>query len=150
MTDGTPDREALDTAQDLTAALGKMAAEVKRLRTYGRHNRKFIFFDIALTVLLTVFGYLSVHAVNQASGARQIAAAEHANLVAACRAGNQTRAEQVTLWTHLAQVSTPPPRATKAQRAKDRQKIAALLRYIHKTFAAKDCAAVYATSGPGR
>lgn len=150
MTDGSPDREALDTAQDLTKGMKVLADEVKRLRTYGRYNRKFIVVDIVLTILLTAFGYLSVHAANQAHSAGQVAAANHANLVAACQAGNQTRAEQVMLWDFLAHLSSPPPHLTKRELAANRKKVAELLAYVRTIFAKKNCKRVYATSGPGR
>jgi hypothetical protein len=32
-----------------------------------------------------------------------------------CVTGNEFRAEQVTLWTHLVQISAPPPHQTPAQ-----------------------------------
>ena len=77
MTDGTPDREALDTAQNLTKGMKTLAEEVKRLRRYGHHNRWFILVDIALTVLLAVVGTVSVHAADQAANAATTASAEH-------------------------------------------------------------------------
>ncbi len=64
---GEPD--PVVTAQELTAALGVVAGEVKALRRYGRRNRKFIIFDIALTVLLSAVGFLAVHATHSAEQA---------------------------------------------------------------------------------
>ena len=150
MSDGTPDRETLDTAQNLTKGMKVLAEEVKRLRTYGHHNRWFVLIDIGLTILLTVFGYLSVNAASQARSAGLAAAANHTNLVASCEAGNQTRAEEVMLWDHLAQISRPAPGSTKAQVARDKAEIATLLAYIRKTFAKRQCTKLYATSGPGK
>jgi hypothetical protein len=146
VTDGNPDREALDAAQNLTKGMKSLADEVKRLRTYGHHNRWFVLVDIGLTVLLTVFGYLSVHADTQARNAAASAAAQHASLISACGSGNQTRAEQVQLWTHLYDQALTTHHLTAAQKAADERLIA----YIHHVFAQKNCRAVYSTSGPGR
>lgn len=146
MTDGSPDREALDIAQNLTKGMKSLADEVKRLRTYGHHNRWFVLVDIGLTVLLTVFGYLSVHANTAAQHANDSAAAQHASLISACQSGNQTRAEQVQLWTHLYDEALSSGHVTAAQKAADERLIA----YVRHVFAPKNCKAVYATSGPGQ
>ena len=145
-----PLNEAAQVAKGLTESLKGMTRELARLNEYGRTNRHLIlvtFVSIALDLILT---FLLVFTYGTARSASEAAAAQHATLISACQAGNQTRAEQIQLWTHLAAVSTPPPNATAAQKAKDRQQIAVLLRYIHHVFAAKDCAAVYATSRPGK
>ena len=42
--------------------------------------------------------------------------ASRASVVQLCQAGNESRAQQVTLWTHLVQLNTPPPHETAAQR----------------------------------
>lgn len=146
----TPSPDPVTAAKRLAGSLDAMTAELRKLRAYGRTNRHLIvatavslLLDLGLTLVL-IFTY------SAARSAGQVATAEHANLIAACEAGNQTRAEQVLLWTHLAQISTPPPHATKAQKAKDAQEIAALLRYIRRVFAPRPCQQVYATSSPGR
>jgi cell division protein FtsB len=150
VTDGNGDREALDTAQGLTRAVGSLSAEVKRLRTYGRRNRAYVLVDVALTVLLAVFGAVSVHAANQAADASTAANQTRVSSISACQAGNVTRAQEVMLWTHLAQISKPPPHETPVQKAKDLRQIDVLLAYIRHVFAKRDCEKVYATSGPGK
>lgn len=142
--------DPLAVARGLTGSLEKMTGELVRLNKYGRTNRHLIlvtFASIALDVILTV---LLVFVYGTAHSASEVATAEHSNLIASCEAGNQTRAEQVQLWDHLAQISTPPPRATKAQRARDAREIASLLRYIRHVFQSRPCQKVYATSSPGR
>lgn len=144
------DKDPVAVARGLTGSLEKMTAELVRLNKYGRTNRHLIvvtFVSITLDLILTL---LLVFTYSTAHSAGQVAAAEHSNLLASCEVGNQFRAEQVTLWTHLAAVSKPPPHATRAQKAKDAQQIAALLRYIRKVFAPRDCARAFATSSPGR
>jgi hypothetical protein len=143
-----PQNEAAQAARGLTDSLKGMTRELARLNKYGKTNRHLIvvtFASIALDLILTFF---LVFTYSTAHDAGQVASAEHSSLIASCVAGNQTRAEQVTLWSHLAAVSTPPRDATKAQRAKDEQQIGMLLRYIRHVFAARPCAQVYATSRP--
>lgn len=124
------DANAIATAQDLTEALGSMAAEVKRLRTYGRRNRKFIIFDIALTVLLSGVGYLAVHAAQSASQANSAQ-------LALCQAGNVARAQQVTLWGHL--LSLPPAPGSPPPSAAQEKRIAEFKAYLDTVFAPRDC-----------
>lgn len=157
----TPSRDPVTTAHGLTAALTAMeqrlreAIEAARsaseerdqtLATYGKRNRRYIAVDVALTVLLAVFGFVSVQAASQASKATESAAAQHASLVSACQSANQTRVEQVQLWTHLYDQALTSRHLTAKQKADDERLIA----YIHHVFAEKDCRAVYATSGPGK
>lgn len=123
MSDG--DREALDTAQGLVTAMRGLAAEVKRLRTYGRHNRWFVVFDIALTVLLAATGFLSVHAADQAS---RVNSAQ----LALCRAGNVARHQQVQLWDYVVHLS--PPKTKQA-----REVTVKFEHHLHAIFAPRDC-----------
>ena len=148
MSDATPDREAISAAKGLTGALEAVAGELKYLRNYGRTNRHLIvvtFASIALDLILTFF---LVFTYSTAHDAGQVASAEHSSLIASCVAGNQTRAEQVQLWDHLAALSTPPPHETPAQKARGEQEIAMLLQYIRRVFKPRDCAVAYATSSP--
>lgn len=63
-----------------------------------------------------------------------------ASVVQLCQAGNESRAQQVTLWTHLIQVSTPPPHETAAQKRQRQALITGFLAYVRKVFAPRDCA----------
>lgn len=128
MTEQIPPQNPLQAALAGVTELAKrvtfLTDEVKLLRTYGRRNRKYIAFDIVLTVAILVVSYLF--------------AQQHSNLVAACQAGNQTRAQERGLWGHL-YAGALQEHPTLAQLAADRKLIA----YVNKTFANKDCAAVY-------
>ena len=62
-----------------------------------------------------------------------------ASVVQLCQAGNESRAQQVTLWTHLIAISQPPPHQTAAQRAKRQALIREFLGYVRKVFAPRDC-----------
>jgi hypothetical protein len=57
-----------------------------------------------------------------------------------CQAGNESRAQQVTLWTHLIEISAPPPHETAAQKAARAKLIAGFLAYVRQVFAPRDCA----------
>jgi DNA-binding GntR family transcriptional regulator len=143
VSDQKPDREALATAKGLTEALEAMTGELSRLQAYGKRNRHLIWatiisiaLDLALTVVL-VFAY------STANSAREAATAQHASLLAACAAGNQSRAEQVQLWDHLGAISKPAPGSTKAQVARQKAQIAAFLAYVRHVFASRDCTKIY-------
>jgi hypothetical protein len=56
---------------------------------------------------------------------------------------NQTRAEEVKPWDHLAAVNYPALGSTAAQRAKDKRAIAALLACIANVFAPRNCGKLY-------
>jgi hypothetical protein len=94
-------RDPVQTAKDLTAAVGTLSKEVARLRRFGRHNRWFILVDIVLTVALSLFGALAVHSA-------QIASRASSAQLALCQAGNVARAQQVGIWDYLLTLSGPP------------------------------------------
>ena len=95
----TPPQQPAVTVTQILDALGKTRGrtfaatkdEITRLRKFGKHNRAFILVDVALTILLTVFGYLSVHATQSADSAKSAQ-------LALCQAANTARAQQITLW----------------------------------------------------
>jgi hypothetical protein len=63
-----------------------------------------------------------------------------ASVVQLCQAGNDARAQQITLWTHLAAISVPPPHETPAQTARRLMLVRQLLGYVRQVFAPRDCA----------
>lgn len=63
-----------------------------------------------------------------------------ASVVQLCQAGNESRAQQVTLWTHLVAISAPPPHQTPAQKAQRDTLIRQFLAYVRKVFAPRNCA----------
>jgi hypothetical protein len=56
-----------------------------------------------------------------------------------CLTGNDFRAQQVTLWTHLVAISAPPPHQTPAQQRQRAAMIRAFLAYVRTVFAPRDC-----------
>lgn len=64
-----------------------------------------------------------------------------ASVVQLCQAGNDSRAQQITLWTHLAQISVPPPHETAAQTERRLALVRQLIGYVRKVFAPRDCTA---------
>ena len=78
--------------------------------------------------------WLSVRAVQGEIGNR-------ASVVQLCQAGNDSRAQQVTLWTHLIAISAPPPHQTAAQKAAREKLVTGFLAYVRKVFAPRDCTA---------
>lgn len=128
MTEPTPDPAplavVLTTVRELSKRVVKLTKEVELLRKYGRRSRKWLVVDIILTVAVFVISYLF--------------AQQHSTLVAACQAGNVTRTQERGLWGHLYK-SALAEHPTPAQLAADRTLIA----YVNKTFANRDCAAVY-------
>src|SRR6266581_3653625 len=53
-----------------------------------------------------------------------------ASVVQLCQAGNESRAQQVTLWTHLIAISQPPPHQTAAQKRQRQATIRKFLAYV--------------------
>jgi hypothetical protein len=62
-----------------------------------------------------------------------------ASVVQLCQAGNESRAQQVTLWTHLIAISRPPPHETAAQKRQRQALIREFLAYVRKVFAPRNC-----------
>jgi hypothetical protein len=77
--------------------------------------------------------YLATSAVRGEVGSR-------ASVVQLCQAGNTSRAQQVTLWTHLVAVSQPPPHETAAERRRRAATIRVFIAYVRKVFAPRNCA----------
>lgn len=149
---------ALETAQALQHALEDMRGDLKdatsRLATAEqREQRRWrvvlglavsFAFDIVLTVVVTI-ATVQAHAASDRANAT--VSELRAVQLASCQSGNQTRAEQITLWSHLAAVSQPAPGATEEQVKKDKQQITALLAFIKHVFAPKPCQKLYSIKG---
>ena len=65
--------------------------------------------------------------------------ASRATVTQLCLTGNESRAQQITLWTHLVAVSTPPPHETAAQRARRAELTREFLAYVRQVFKPRDC-----------
>jgi hypothetical protein len=96
--------------------------------------RAVVFLFILAFLLSGASWWLSVRAVRGEF-------ANRATVLQLCETSNDFRAQQVTLWTHLVTISTPPPRETPAQKQQRQVTIRAFLRYIRQVFAPRDCTA---------
>lgn len=89
-----------------------------------------------LFVLVLAIGGLNLlftaHEVNAVRAAQ-------VSVVQLCQAGNESRAQQVSLWDHLVAISRPPPHETPAQARKRLATTRAFLAYIRKVFAPRNC-----------
>ena len=92
-----------------------------------------VVFLFTLSLALAAGNYLlSAAAVNRAAAAA-------ASTIQLCRAGNEARAQQVTLWEHL--VSLPGPSGeTPAARARRQRLATRFLAYVHAVFTPRNCA----------
>jgi hypothetical protein len=133
--------ETLATAKTLTDALNALAAEVKGLRAYGRRNRKWLVFDIAVTVLLAVVTFIAVHASESAHSAQVAAVAARAAARVAeqdnrnlCLSGNVSRAQQIDLWQFAIGLNKGRP-----QTAQQQQNTAKFEAHLRVLFAPRNC-----------
>lgn len=147
--DPTTLQAVLATLKDLAGRMTTLTAEVVHLRKYGKRSRRYIVIDIVLTVVIAAVSYVAVHAENSAHQNGVTLSQLHQTQLNGCVAGNQTRAQEIALWMHLAQVSRDQsaPHLTERQIAQNKKEVAALLAYIRTTFAARDCAALYKLPG---
>lgn len=70
------------------------------------------------------------------------AAATAASTLQLCQLGNESRAQQITLWTRIIVISQPPPHETVAQRRQRLAVVRAFIAYVHRLFAPRDCQAL--------
>lgn len=159
-----PQPDAVVTAEALTDALTGMTLQLAAVQSgseardealgkSGRRTRRMtiliaisVVLDIALTVVLAIVAI-------QANSASSSAAETRAASVVSCQASNQTRAQEVGLWTHLVNVSEagPHPGQSAAQVAKSKVELAAFLAYVGQVFAPRNCQQIYgegAHAGP--
>jgi len=96
-----------------------------------------IIFLFVLTFLLAgASSWVSVRAVQGEIRSR-------ASVVQLCMAGNESRAQQITLWTHLVSISAPPPHETATQKAVREARIRQFLGYVRQVFAPRNCTASF-------
>ena len=110
---------------------------VRQYRTVSQRTARAFVFLVVLSFL--VAGASSWFAVRAVQGE----IASRASVVQLCQSGNDSRAQQITLWTHLAAISTPPPHETPAQEQRRLALVRQLLGYVRKIFQARDCTARY-------
>jgi hypothetical protein len=106
---------------------------LRPFRTVGRGTAQAIVFLFILAFLLAGASYFfSVRAAQGEITSR-------ASVAQLCQAGNESRAQQVTLWAHLVAMSTPPPHETAAQKQRREELTRKFLAYIRQVFAPRDC-----------
>ena len=98
--------------------------------------RGFVFLSVLALLLAGASSWFSVRAVQGGISSR-------ASVVQLCQAGNDSRAQQITLWTHLAVISAPPPHETPAQAERRLVLVRQLLAYVRKVFAPRNCTASF-------
>jgi hypothetical protein len=143
VTEQQGDQAALSAAKNLTAALGTMSAEVRRLSAYGHRNRRMIWgliisiaLDVTLTVVVAVFAVQAHDANTSAAAARAVAAVAQQDSQALCEAGNVARAQQVDLWDYVLSLSRKPT-------TPEQEKVVAQFeQHLHAVFAPRNCAAL--------
>ena len=107
---------------------------VKLFRTVSQGTaRAFVTLAVLALLLAGASSWIAVRAVQGGIRSR-------ASVVQLCQAGNEARAQQITLWTHLVQISAPPPHQTAAQKRQRAATITAFLRYVRQVFAPRNCA----------
>ena len=111
-----------------------------------RGSRSAVVFLFLLTLAIgganLLFTSALVNGVN-VNSAR--ARANKASITQLCQTGNESRAEQIDLWTFIIQISPPPPHETTAEAA---QRLHVLHRFalrLHTIFRPRDC-----TKGTGQ
>jgi hypothetical protein len=97
-------------------------------------NRAIVSLFILAFLLSGASWWLSVRAVRGEF-------ANRATVLQLCETSNDFRAQQITLWTHLIAISTPPPHETAAQKRQRQALIAEFLGFVRKVFAPRDCTA---------
>lgn len=111
--------------------IGDSNHAIAELNTYGRQSRRLIrgvIISVAFDILLSVGLAFSLVNANEASRqAHALAVQNRANAIAACMAGNQVRANDITLWSHVLDLAKKTPQ-TEEFRA-----------FVKKTFAPRDC-----------
>src|SRR6516162_7693555 len=101
-------------------------------RPISRGAARAIIVLFALSFLLSgASWWLSLRAVNGAVTSR-------ASVMQLCQAGNDARAQQVILWTHLIATAVPPAHETPAQRQQRQAVTARFLAYVRGVFAPRD------------
>jgi hypothetical protein len=106
---------------------------VKVFRTVSQGTAQaFVILAVLALLVAGASSWFSVRAVQGEINSR-------ASVVQLCQAGNEARAQQVVLWSHLVQVSVPPPHETAAQKQRRAAAVAGLLRYVRQVFAPRDC-----------
>lgn len=100
---------------------------------------------LALSIVLDVLLSLVVWRVAvDARDAANLARSAREQGVVLCRAGNESRADQVQLWQFVIQLSAnnTTPQSTPAQKQEQAERLATFQQYLRTVFAPRDCSHV--------
>lgn len=112
---------------------GEQGEKGERGEGITRGARYAVVFLFVLSFLLAAGSYgLSTAAVRRAVSSR-------ASVVQLCQLGNESRAQQVTLWERLVAISPPPPHQTPAQARAREKLISEFLGFVRREFAPRNC-----------
>lgn len=128
--------EIFAAAERLQGSMTELQSEIGTLRTYGQHNRRYIWglivslaLDVALSIVVAV---VAVQANEASSLANQNQQAQRTT----CEAGNQARAVSVQLWNYVLDATKDDPR----NQSPDRRALIAKFRtYLESAYAQRDC-----------
>lgn len=140
MTEPIPDREALETAKNLTGALKEIGGQVASLTVAVRRSRHLIIglaislcIDVALTIVVAVFAVQAHDANASAVAAKDAAGVAAQDNKALCLSGNVARAQQIKPWEILISLGTPPKTAAQ------KRLIDEFLADLKKIYAPRNC-----------
>jgi hypothetical protein len=137
--------DAIQTAQQMTVALTGMQEELAAVRKRGeetaareKKTRSLTWRGIALVGIDIILSVLLVISYVRTNHNSATVAQLQATNVSTCRASNQTRAQEIALWEHIYALSGINSHTPAKQRKADN----ALIAYVKRVFAPRDCAAL--------
>lgn len=114
------------------------------LRDMTAGARRGLAYVLVLVFLITGGAYWqSSRSVNELRRVSATVESQRRVQVYACQLGNESRAQQIILWTHIAHIAAGPPHETHAERQARHARLAAFLAYVRRIFAPRDCQAIY-------
>lgn len=135
----TPDpRQTLAAAARLHDTMADLRDEIGALRTYGRHNRRYIWGLIVSLLLDLILSIVVAFFAVQATEASSLANQNRQTQRATCEAGNQARAVSRQLWNYVLDLSSKTPENQAPER---KQRIEQFRQYMESAYAQRDCAA---------
>lgn len=130
--------QALASSMDgLAEQVGTLNAQVEAQESYGRRNRRMIWwlvvsllFDVVLTAVIATVAV-------QANRASDQAAQVKSQQVSTCLASNEARANNKKLWDYVL-AATP----TKPRTEEQNEQVRDFRAFVDKTFAPRDCSKI--------
>lgn len=137
----SPEGDALALARELRNTIAEIGTELDKTAKVTARTRRL---TIALTVSVIADIVLSVVLAFVVVHEHTNAAAIKANQIRACRIGNDARAAQRRLWSHVIDISEKPrPSETPAERADRLRTLHQFKVFIAREFHNVNCRALY-------